>query len=92
MMGKGVDVRAEQHNFKGRSDILLNLNKRRIVLELKYSNDGHDVNSLLEDAVRQIKEKEYGIENLGGIELIQIAAVFDGSSNVRKITLFEQIN
>ena len=92
MMGKGVDVRAEQHNFKGRSDILLNLNKRRIVLELKYSNDGHDVNSLLEDAVRQIKEKEYGIENLGGIELIQIAAVFDGSSNVRKITLFKQIN
>ena len=91
MMGKGVDVRAEQHNFKGRSDILLNLNKRRIVLELKYSDDGHDVNSLLEGAINQIKEKEYGIENLGDRELIQIAAVFDGTREVRKITVFEQI-
>ncbi|SFK55588.1 AAA family ATPase [Succinivibrio dextrinosolvens] len=91
MMGKGVDVRAEQHNFKGRSDILLNLNKRRIVLELKYSDDGHDVNSLLEGAINQIKEKEYGIENLGDRELIQIAAVFDGTREVRKITVFKQI-
>lgn len=91
LMGKGVDVRAEQHNFKGRSDILINLDNRRIVLELKYSKDGHDVNSLLDEAVKQIKEKEYGIENLGNRELIQIAAVFDGSDNIRKITEFKQI-
>ena len=39
----------------------------------------------------QIKEKEYGIENLGDRELIQIAAVFDGTREVRKITVFEQI-
>lgn len=91
LMGKGVDVRAEQHNFKGRSDILINLDNRRIVLELKFSKDGHDVNSLLDEAVKQIKEKEYGIENLGNRELIQIAAVFDGSDNIRKITEFKQI-
>ena len=91
LMGKGVDVRAEQHNFKGRSDILINLDNRRIVFELKYSKDGHDVNSLLDEAVKQIKEKEYGIENLGNRELIQIAAVFDGSDNIRKITEFKQI-
>ncbi|WP_031492098.1 AAA family ATPase [Succinivibrio dextrinosolvens] len=91
LMGKGVDVRAEQHNFKGRSDILINLDNRRIVLELKFSKDGHDVNSLLDEAVKQIKEKEYGIENLGNRELIQIAAVFDGSENIRKITEFKQI-
>ena len=91
LMGQGIDVRAELHNFKGRSYILINLDTRRIVLELKFSKDGHDVNSLLDEAVRQIKEKEYGIENLGNRELIQIAAVFDGSDNIRKITEFKQI-
>lgn len=92
LMGKGVDVRAEQHNFKGRSDILINLDNRRIVLELKYSDEGQNVESLLEDAVKQIKEKEYGSEYLEGRELIQIACVFDGSKDKRKITLYKIVD
>ena len=92
LMGKGVDVRSEQHNFKGRSDILINLDNRRIVLELKYSDEGQNVESLLEDAVKQIKEKEYGSEYLEGRELIQIACVFDGSKDKRKITLYKIVD
>ncbi|SFJ91376.1 AAA family ATPase [Succinivibrio dextrinosolvens] len=91
LSGLRCDVRAEQHNFKGRSDILINLDKRRIILELKYSNDGHDVNSLLEDAVNQIKDKEYGTEDLKNRELLQIAAVFDGTNEIRKITAYEVV-
>ncbi|MDY6421262.1 MAG: AAA family ATPase [Succinivibrio dextrinosolvens] len=91
LSGLRCDVRAEQHNFKGRSDILINLDKRRIILELKYSNDGHDVNSLLEDAVNQIKDKEYGTEDLKNRELLQIAAVFDGTNEIRKITAYEEV-
>ncbi|SFK08163.1 AAA family ATPase [Succinivibrio dextrinosolvens] len=92
LMGKGVDVRSEQHNFKGRSDILINLDNRRIVLELKYSDEGQNVESLLEDAVKQIKEKEYASEYLEGRELIQIACVFDGSKDKRKITLYKIVD
>ena len=91
LSGLRCDVRAEQHNFKGRSDILINLDKRRIILELKYSDDGHDVNSLLEDAVNQIKDKEYGTEDLKNRELLQIAAVFDGTNEIRKITAYEEV-
>ena len=91
LSGLRCDVRAEQHNFKGRSDILINLDKRRIILELKYSNDGHDVNSLLEDAVNQIKDKEYGTEDLKNRELLKIAAVFDGTNEIRKITAYEEV-
>ena len=46
----------------------------------------------MKKAEDQIRKREYGAENLGDRELIQIAAVFDGSSKVRKITAFEQIN
>ncbi|SKA62956.1 PD-(D/E)XK nuclease superfamily protein [Succinivibrio dextrinosolvens DSM 3072] len=92
LMGKGVDVRAEQHNFKGRSDILINLDKRRIVLELKYSDDGNNVDSLLEEAVNQIREKEYGSEYLEARELVQIACVFDGSNDNRKIVRYKIVD
>ncbi|MDY6471018.1 MAG: PD-(D/E)XK nuclease domain-containing protein, partial [Succinivibrio dextrinosolvens] len=90
--GLRCDVRAEQYNFKGSSDLLINLKKRRVVIELKFSKDGNDSDSLLKEAVEQIKKREYGIENIRDRELLQIAAVFNGSNNVRKITVFEQIS
>ena len=92
LIGKGHDVRSEQHNFKGSSDLLVNFKKRRVIIELKFSKDGKDAEALLKEAEDQIRQREYGVENLGDRELLQIAAVFDGSSKVRKITSFEQIN
>ncbi|WP_202107631.1 AAA family ATPase [Succinivibrio dextrinosolvens] len=88
LTGLKLDVRAEQENSKGRSDILVNFDTRRVILELKFSETGRDVDSLLKDAVSQIKSREYGFENLGDRELLQIACVFDASKDKRKITLF----
>lgn len=88
LTGLKFDVRAEQENSKGRSDILVNFDTRRVILELKFSETGRDVDSLLKDAVAQIQSREYGVENLGDRELIQIACVFDASKDKRKITLF----
>ncbi|MBO6258584.1 MAG: PD-(D/E)XK nuclease domain-containing protein, partial [Succinivibrio sp.] len=90
-MGKGVEVIAEQHNSKGRSDLLINLKNRRIVLELKFSADGKNSEALLKDAVNQIEDKEYGIENLGSRELLKIACVFNGETKVRKIISFKTV-
>ncbi len=88
--GLRCDVRAEQHNFKGSSDLLINFKKRRVVIELKFSKDGTNVKALLDEAKEQIIRREYGIDNVGEKELLQIAAVFDGTREVRKITAYEQ--
>ena len=91
LVGLKLDVRAEQHNSKGRSDLLINLKNRRVVIELKFSSDGKNSEALLQEAVKQIEDKEYGTENLGGRELIKIGCVFNGAAGKRQITLFKQV-
>ena len=88
LIGRGLDVRVEQNNSKGRSDLIVNLKNRRVVIELKFSADGKNSEALLKEAKNQIKDKEYGTENLGDRELIKIACVFNGDAKVRKITSF----
>ncbi|MBO6258462.1 MAG: PD-(D/E)XK nuclease domain-containing protein, partial [Succinivibrio sp.] len=81
-------VRAEQHNSKGRSDLIVNFQQRRVVIELKFSPGGRNCEALLKEAINQIKNKEYGRENLGDRELLKIACVFNGAADKRQITLF----
>ena len=89
LLGQRLDVRVEQHNSKGRSDIIVNFKKRRLVIEFKFSKDGRDTEALLQEAVSQIKDKEYGTENLGNRQLLKIACVFNGDATARKITSFQ---
>jgi len=91
LIGKNHDVRVEQNNSKGRSDILVNFPKRRVVLELKYTDKANEEKNKLDDAEQQIIEKGYGLENLGDRELIQIACVFNGDKNKRQITMYKKV-
>ncbi|WP_164954121.1 AAA family ATPase [Succinivibrio dextrinosolvens] len=91
LIGKNHDVQVEQHNSRGRSDILVNFPKRRVVLELKYTDINSEEQKKLEDAEQQIIEKRYGFENLGDRELIQIACVFNGGKDKRQITLYKKV-
>ena len=91
LIGKNHDVRIEQNNSKGRSDILVNFPKRRVVLELKYTDKVNEEKNKLDEAEQQIIEKGYGLENLGNRELIQIACVFNGDKNKRQITMYKKI-
>ncbi|MBO6257732.1 MAG: PD-(D/E)XK nuclease domain-containing protein, partial [Succinivibrio sp.] len=84
-------VRAEQHNSKGRSDLIVNFQQRRVVIELKFSPGGRNCEALLKEAINQIEDKEYGRENLGNRELLKIACVFNGAADRRQITLFKQV-
>ena len=61
------------------------------MLELKYSKDGSDVETLLEDAIAQLEDKAYGTENLGERELLRLACVFNASSEIRQITAFKAV-
>ncbi|HAR79661.1 MAG TPA: hypothetical protein DCR21_02410 [Succinivibrionaceae bacterium] len=91
LLGKEHDVRVEQHNSKGRSDILVNFPKRRVVIELKYTDKDSEEQNKLAEAEKQIIEKGYGLENLCNRELLQIACVFNGDKNRRQITRFNTV-
>jgi hypothetical protein len=91
LLGKGHDVRVEQHNSKGRSDIFVNFPKRRVVLELKYTDNNNEEQKTLDEAEKQIIEKGYGLENLGDRELLQIACVFNGDKSKRQLTKFKTV-
>ena len=91
LIGKNHDVRVEQNNSKGRSDILVNFPKRRVVLELKYTDKVNSEKAKLAEAEQQIIEKGYGLEELGDRELIQIACVFNGDKNKRQITMYKKV-
>ena len=92
LLGKEHDVRVEQHNYKGRSDILVNFPKRRVVIELKYVAKVNEEQKKLAEAEKQIIEKGYGIEDIGDRELTQIACVFNGAKNKRQITVYKEIH
>ncbi len=91
LIGKNHDVRIEQHNSKGRSDIVVNFPKRRVVLELKYTTEDNEEASKLDEAEKQIIDKCYGLENLGDRELLQIACVFNGAKDKRQIILYKTV-
>lgn len=91
LLGKGHDVRVEQHNSKGRSDIIVNFPKRRVVLELKYTDKKSEEQKKLDESEKQIIEKGYGLENLGDRDLLQIACVFNGDKSKRQITMFKTV-
>ncbi|WP_164954458.1 AAA family ATPase [Succinivibrio dextrinosolvens] len=91
LIGKNHDVRIEQNNSKGRSDIIVNFPKRRVVLELKYTDKASSEKAKLAEAEQQIIEKGYGLENLGDRELIQIACVFNGAKTKRQITMYKNV-
>ena len=92
LIGRNHDVRIEQNNSKGRSDIIINFPKRRVVMELKYTSKVNEEQKKLNEAENQIIEKGYGLENLGDRKLIKIACVFNGAKNKRQITKYKTVS
>ncbi len=70
----GFEVISERHNALGRSDLEWDTNDHHWVIELKLQRRGQDANALLADAVRQIRDKNYGASS--SKPLIRAAAVF----------------
>ncbi len=84
-----VNVSVEVQNSKGRSDMQLELDNRRIVLELKFVKDSSEVQEKLAEAVAQIKARDYGNTIPLKSELLRIALVFD--SSIREFAAFEAV-
>lgn len=70
----GFEVISERHNALGRSDLEWDTNNHHWVIKLKFQRRGQDANALLADAVRQIRDKNYGASS--SKPLIRAATVF----------------
>ena len=91
LLGAKQNVSSEVHQAKGRADLMIETNKRRIVIEFKYAKDETEAKTKLSEAVEQIKTRDYGNIVPKKAELIRIAAVFNADPKVRAFTLFQQV-
>ena len=91
LLGAKQNVFSEIHQAKGRADLMIETNKRRIVIEFKYAKDETEAKAKLSEAVAQIKTRDYGNIVPRKDELLRIAAVFNADPKVRAFTEFQLV-
>ena len=91
LLGAHQKVLSELHDAKGRADLVVNTDNRRIVFEFKYAKNETEAKSKLLDAVEQIKTRDYGNIVPNKTELLRIAAVFNADPKVRAFTEYQEV-
>ena len=91
LLGAKQNVSSEVHQAKGRADLMIETNKRRIVIEFKYAQNESEAKSKLSEAIEQIKTRDYGNIVPKKAELLRIATVFNADPKVRAFTLSQQV-
>ncbi len=75
LSGAGLNPMTETHNAKGRSDLEVKAGSRHWVFEFKVARRADQNDTLLQEALDQIRTRRYGEAHTGG-ELIRLALVF----------------
>ena len=90
---KGIcnSVSAELHSSKGRADLVIESDNRRIVFEFKYAKNEIEAKVKLSEAIEQIKTSDYGNILPKKNELLRIAAVFNADPKVRAFTEYHEV-
>ena len=91
LLGAHQEVLSEVHEAKGRADLVVNTDNKRIVFEFKYAKNETEAKTKLSEAVEQIKTQDYGNILPKKAELIRIAAVFNADPKVRAFTEFQLV-
>ena len=91
LLGAKQNVFSEIHQAKGRADLMIETNKRRIVIEFKYTKDETEAKAKLSEAIEQIKTRDYGNIVPRKDELLRIATVFNADPKVRAFTEFQLV-
>ena len=86
-VGARVNVRPEFQHLKGRSDLELEFENRRIVIEFKYADNENDAKEKLIQAQEQIKLRDYG-NHAPSKECLVFALVYDGEK--KEVKYFEK--
>ena len=89
LLGAHQEVLSEVHEAKGRSDLVVNTDAKRIVFEFKYAQNETEAKAKLSEAVEQIKTRDYGNIIPKKHELLRIAAVFNADPKVRAFTEYQ---
>ena len=89
LLGAKQNVFSEIHQAKGRADLVIETNKRRIVIEFKYAQNETEAKAKLSEAIEQIKSRDYGNIVPRKNELLRIAAVFNADPKVRAFTQYK---
>ncbi len=89
LLGAKQNVFSEVHQAKGRADLMIDTNKRRIVIEFKYAQNETEAKAKLSEAIEQIKSRDYGNIVPRKNELLRIAAVFNADPKVRAFTQYK---
>ena len=84
-----ITARSEVHNAHGRSDLEIQTDKNYWVLEFKFCREHDSQESLLQEAVRQMKTRHYG-KQLAKCNLIRAAMVF--SQKDRQFTRWAEVS
>ena len=90
-LGAKQNVFSEIHQAKGRADfdLMIETNKCRIVIEFKYAKDETEAKTKLNEAIEQIKTRDYGNIVPRKDELLRIATVFNADPKVRAFTQYK---
>ena len=88
LIGAAMIPRVEIHNALGRSDMEVEAGHRHWVFEFKYAKQETQVPTLLEEAVKQMKERRYGT-NHSNQKLLRVALVFSEKS--RQFVAWEEV-
>ena len=81
LIGAAMIPKVETHNALGRSDMEVEVGKRRWVFEFKFARTTAEAAALLTKAVKQMEMKQYGTNVLADEQtLIRVALVFDASA------------
>ncbi len=91
LLGARQNVLSEVHEAKGRADLIVELTDRRIIFEFKYAQNEIEAKTKLNEAIEQIKTRDYGNILPKKKELLRIAAVFNAEPKVRAFTLYTAV-
>ena len=91
MLVNGFNVTSETHSAKGRADLMIESDNRRIIFELKFAHNENEAKAKLDEAVAQIKARDYGNILPLKKETLKIAAVFNADPVVRAFTQFKTV-
>ena len=91
LLGAHQEVLSEVHEAKGRADLVVNTDNKRIVFEFKYAKNETEAKSKLSEAVEQIKSRDYGNTEPKKAELLRIAAAFNADPKVRAFTEYQSV-
>ena len=91
LLGAGINCRTESSSSKGRADLIVETDDRRIVFEFKYAQNETEAKTKLNEAIEQIKTRDYGNIMPKKDELLRIAAVFNAEPKVRALTEYQSV-